>query len=107
MTLWEIIACMSIPSAFTGFWIWMLKRHIDKAEKKRAEREAARVKNEVLIVQAVGASFALGEASAEAIQTGKHNGELSAALKYAKEIKHKQKDFLTELGIKNLYEKEA
>lgn len=103
MTTWQLIIALGIPTAITGLCMWQLKRTIDKAEKAREEREAARIKNEILIIQGVGASFALGEAAAKAIQTGSHNGELTAALAHAQKIKHEQKDFLTELGIKNLY----
>ena len=31
------------------------------------------------------------------------NGELTAALEYAQKVKHEQKDFLTEQGVKNMY----
>ena len=86
---------------------WFLKRHIDKNEKRREARETARIKNETLVVQGLGAAYALGEAAAEAIRSGKHNGELTAALAYAQKVKHEQKDFLLELGIKNLHSKGA
>ncbi|HAN20433.1 MAG: serine/threonine protein kinase [Clostridiales bacterium GWF2_36_10] len=107
MTTLQILIAFGIPSSITGFFIWQLKRSIDKAEKARQEREVSRVQNETLVVKGLGAAFALGEAAAEAIQKGEHNGELSAALAYAQKVKHEQKDFLTELGIKNLYSKGA
>jgi len=102
MTL-EVILAFGIPSTITAFCFWLLKRHLDKAEKRREAREHARIKNETLMFQAVGATFALGEATAKSIQTGKPNGELSAALSYAQKIKHEHKDFVIELGIQNLY----
>lgn len=110
MTFLNIIAFVGIPSAVTGFCFWLLEQKIkrnekkrDGAEAKREERERNREKNEILLVKSVGAAIALGEAAALALKNGKCNGETEAALAYAREVKHEQKDFLTEQGIKNLY----
>ena len=67
-----------------------------------ADREKAREENEVLLVQATGAAIALGEATAMALKNGHTNGETEAALEYAREIKHKQKDFLTRQAAKSI-----
>lgn len=96
-------AYLGIPSAITALCFGLLKKHIDKKDKQRDERESAREKNEILLVKSVGASIALGEATALALLNGKCNGETEAALEYAQQMKHEQKDFLTEQGIKNLY----
>jgi hypothetical protein len=103
MDITTIIAAASIPSAITGFCFWALEKKMEKREKALAEKEKAREKNEVLIIKSVGAAIALGEATATALKNGHCNGETEAALKYAWEIKHEQKDFLTEQSIKNLY----
>ena len=66
-------------------------------------REKAREKNEVLLVRSVGAAIALGEAAATALKNGHANGETEAALEYARQVKHEQKDFLTEQGIRSMY----
>ena len=66
-------------------------------------RDAARERNEVLLVRSVGAAIALGEATATALKNGHANGETEAALQYAQKIKHEQKDFLTEQGIHAIY----
>lgn len=92
-----------IINALIGFAIWQLQRRQTRREKIEEERDAARARNEALIVKSVGASIALGEAAAIALKNGKCNGETEAALAYARQIKHEQKDFLTEQGIKNLY----
>ena len=99
----SIIAFIGFPSAFTGFCFWGLKRHIDHKERIRETQEEARAKNEVLMVQGICAAIGLGEATALALKNGRCNGETEAAIKYAQEIKHKQKDFLTEQGIKHIY----
>ena len=57
----------------------------------------------MLLVRSVGAAIALGEATATAMKNGHTNGETEAALEYARKIKHEQKDFLTEQGIKAIY----
>jgi hypothetical protein len=98
-----ILAMMGVPSAVTGLCFWVIQRNITKRDIKRDEREKAREKNEILIIRSVGASIALGEATACAIRDGKCNGELSAALEYAQKVKHEQKDFMTEQGVRNLY----
>ena len=102
----EILVLLGVPSTVTAFCFWWLKRYIDKKEKQQEEQEATRLKNEVLLVKSIGASIALGEATAIAIKNGKCNGETEAALEYAKSIKHEQRDFLHEQGIKNIYKED-
>ena len=100
---YEMVVLLGLPSAFTGFCFWMLKRHIDKKDGQREELEKCREKFEFLLIQSNGAAIALGEATAHAIRDGKCNGEMSDALAYAQKVKHEQKDFLAQQGIKNLY----
>lgn len=97
------IAYLGIPSAVTALCFGLLKKRMDKRDRAQERREEARERNEVLLVKSVGASIALGEATALTLLNGKCNGETEAALEYAKQMKHEQKDFLTEQGIKNLY----
>ncbi len=94
---------MGVPSAVTGLCFWAVQKNITKRDAKRDERERAKEKNEILLIRSVGAAIALGEATAHAIRDGKCNGEMGAALEYAQKIKHEQKDFMTEQGVKNLY----
>jgi len=98
-----VLAFMGVPSAVTGLCFWAIQRNISKRDAKREELDKAREKNELLLIKGIGAAIALGEATAQAIRDGKCNGELSAALEYAKKVKHEQKDFLTEQGVKNMY----
>lgn len=97
------VAIMGIPSAITGFCFWMLQRRMTKRDEELDRREKAREKNEVLLVRSVGAAIALGEAAATALKNGHANGETEAALEYARQVKHEQKDFLTEQGIRSMY----
>lgn len=99
----QLVALMGIPSAITGFCFWMLQRRMTKRDEEIDRREKAREKNEVLLVRSVGAAIALGEAAATALKNGHANGETEAALEYARQVKHEQKDFLTEQGIRSMY----
>jgi hypothetical protein len=98
-----VLAFMGVPSAVTGLCFWAIQRNITKRDAKREEIDKAREKNELLLIKGIGAAIALGEATARAIKDGKCNGELTAALEYAQKVKHEQKDFLTEQGVKNMY----
>ena len=98
-----LVTLLGIPTAITAFCSWMLQRRIAKREDAQDARERAREKNEVLIIRSTGAAIALGEATAEALKNGHCNGEMEAALEYARKVKHEQKDFLTEQGIHALY----
>jgi len=103
LSIGGIITLLGIPTALTGLFFWLIQRRITKREDIQDKREAAREKNEVLIIKSTGAALALGEATAEAIKNGHCNGELDAALAYARTVKHEQKDFLTEQGVAALY----
>jgi hypothetical protein len=92
-----------VPAAVTAFAFWGLKRTIENKEKQHNEHEKARERNEFLMVKSIGASLALSEATARAIKDGRCNGEMTAALEYAKMVKHEQRDFLQMQGINNLY----
>ena len=116
--LWAFILALGIPSALTGFHVWNFERKIAKREakrekeqeeryKKEAEREKAREELLILTIQGVSAAIALGEATAKAVQRipdAHCNGDMHDALNYAIKIKHKQKDFLTRMGIASVVE---
>lgn len=99
----QLVALMGIPSAITGLCFWLIQRRLTKRDEELDRRDAARERNEALLVRSVGAAIALGEATATALKNGHANGETEAALEYAKRIKDEQKDFLTEQGIHAIY----
>ena len=100
MDLQTLLLAMSIPSGVTAFCFWLVEEKMKRERREQEEKEKVRQKSEVLLIKSVMASIALGEAAATALK----NGETEAALEYARKIKHEQKDFLTEQGIKGLYE---
>ena len=118
MDIETLLIAMSIPSAVTGFCFWLLEGKIKKKDaedqKKREqhqkdqdEKEKLREESQFLILQAVNASIALGEATAKAVQRipdAHCNGDMREAIEYATKIKHKQKEHLMKQGIQNIYD---
>ena len=101
-----LVTLLGLPTAITAFCFWLLQQRITKRDKAQQERERAREKNEVLIIKGVGAPIALGEATAEAVQRipdAHCNGDMHAALEYARKVKHEHKEFLTEQSVQALY----
>lgn len=106
LSVGSLLTLLGIPIAITAFCSWMLQRRIAKREAIQDAREAAREQNEVLLIQNTRAALALAEATAVAVQRipdAHCNGDMYAALEYARKVKHKQKDFLTEQGVKAIY----
>ena len=97
--LLAFLAAMGIPGAIMGLIVWRIKGRFEERENELLGKELARQELILLLVQSTRASIALGEATAHAMQRGHTNGDMEAALAYATEIKHKQKDFLARQGI--------
>lgn len=107
MEVAEIIVLMGIPSALTGFLFWILKRHIDKSEKKREEREKNTETLMLMIMQTSRATNVLAEATARAVQRipdAKCNGDMTHALAEATRIQKEEKDFILDQGIKHIFD---
>lgn len=106
MDITTLVIAMSIPSAITGFCFWLLERKIEKRQKEQEKKENARRQNEIILIECMNASIALGEATARAVQRipdAHCNGDMHAALEYANDIKHKHKDFITKQTVDSLY----
>lgn len=98
------VMSMGIPSAITGLIVWRLKKNIESRDAAQLEKNESQQKLMLLLVQSTRASIALGEATAHALQRGHTNGDTEAALRYAAEVKHKQKEFLEQQGIHAIME---
>ncbi|MFR8334733.1 MAG: hypothetical protein ACLU9S_22240 [Oscillospiraceae bacterium] len=75
--------------------------------EKAEELERSREKLDVMLLQSTTAAIALGEATAKAVRRipdAHCNGDMHRALEYAADIKHRQKDFLTSLGVHALHD---
>lgn len=97
--LLAFLAAMGIPGAIMGLIVWRIKGRFEERENELLGKEQARQELILLLVQSTRASIALGEATSHAMQRGHTNGDMEAALAYATEVKHKQKDFLARQGI--------
>lgn len=103
MPVWiALLQALGVPSLMASLIVIWLQHVFRTRDHKEQEREEARQKNNVLLIRMVGASIALGEATAHAVQLGHPNGDMEAALEYAQQVKHEQKDFLTEQSQKNI-----
>ena len=98
MDLQTLLIAMSIPSGVTAFCFWLIEEKMKRERQEREQKEAIRQQSEILLIKSVMAAIAT------ALKNGHANGETEAALEYARKIKHEQKDFLTEQGIKGIYE---
>lgn len=107
MQVWTILLALGFPSAVIGCVVSLFFRRLEKKleadREERKKRDEARRKYEVFQVKTLTAVTALSKANAVALKNGKCNGETKAALEYLEEVKHDQRDFLTEQGIDHLF----
>lgn len=102
-----LVLAMGIPTAFTGFMFGLLKRHIDRNEEARNEKEKNTERFMLLIMQNTRATNILAEATARAVQRipdAHCNGDMTAALAEAAKIQKEEKDFLFDQGIKHIFD---
>ena len=107
MEILEIILMFGIPTAITGFGIWLIKRKIEKNEKQQIEKENNLESLILMMLQTTRANTIGITAVAEAIQRipdAHCNGDMTKALEYMKAIQEKEKDFLMDKGVKHIFE---
>ena len=100
--IWMFIAAMGIPSAVMGFLVWWLKRHIDKKEAKREEKEKNTERLMLIMIKESRATNVLATATAKAVQRipdAHCNGDMTTALERAAQIQEEEKDFVLDQGI--------
>ena len=103
----NVVIAMGIPSAIMGFLVWWLKRHIDKREKDRIEREKNIEAFMKIIAKNSRATNILAEATARAVQRipdAHCNGDMKKALEEAAAIQKEEKSFLMDHGIQHIFE---
>lgn len=99
------VAAMGFPSLLAGFLFRRFEKRVDKIEEEREQKEKNQERHQLLILRSINASIALGEATAKAVQRipdAHCNGDMHAALEYAQQVKHEQKNFLQEQAVENL-----
>ena len=42
LELWQFMVLLGVPSAFMGFCVWLLKKHLDKKDIEHQRKEDAR-----------------------------------------------------------------
>lgn len=106
----EVIAAflvaMSIPSTITGLLVWWLKKHIDKRDKKRYDRESNTEQLILLIAQNSRSTYRLVKATAKAVQRipdAHCNGDMTYALEQAEKFQREEQEFLIDQGIKRVF----
>lgn len=102
----EFLIAMGVPTAITGFLIWLLKRHIDKKDHRTEQREENIEKLMLMIIQTSRATVVLAEATAKAVQRipdAHCNGDMAEALKKADEIQKEEQEFLISHGIQRMF----
>lgn len=107
MEVWEIILLFGVPSAITGFGVWLIKRKIEKNEKRYNEKENNLEDLVLMMLQTTRANAVGITAVAKAIQRipdAHCNGDMTKALEYMKTIQEKEKDFLMDKGVKHIFE---
>ncbi len=93
-----------IPAAFVTALIGtIVSIAIGRMDKRQKDRDKARKNFELFQIQMISACASLGKANAIALQNGKCNGETHAALEALEEIKRKQRDFLIEHGLDDIF----
>lgn len=105
----ELLIAAGIPSAITAFLFWLLKRNIDKNENKREEKENNTEKLILMLVNTSRSTNILAEATAKAVQRipeAHCNGDMTSALEQAAKFQKEEQEFITQQGIKNIFEKD-
>lgn len=103
--MWTVLISAGVPTTVLSFAIWLLKKRIESQENHHDEAERAREEMEMRLYESSLAAIALGEATARAVQRipdAHCNGDMHAALDYAAEVKHKQRDFVAKRGIRSM-----
>ena len=92
-----ISICASIIS---GMVLFFLQRFFKKKAKKDEERDAAKARENLLIIKAIDAVGKLTYADAIAIREGKTNGEMKSAIEAYRKADEELYEFLLEQSVK-------
>ena len=106
-TIIQLIMLFGIPTAITGLVSFLLKRRIEKSEAEAKEREQNLESLVLMMIQSSRANSVGITAIARAVQRipdAHCNGDMKAALEEMEKIQTKEQQFITDKGIKYLFE---
>ena len=106
-TIIQLILLFGIPTAITGLVSFLLKRRIEKGEAEAKEREQNLESLVLMMIQSSRANSVGITAIARAVQRipdAHCNGDMTAALEEMEKIQTKEQQFITDKGIKYLFE---
>lgn len=102
----EILVMWGVPTAITGLFIWLFKRHIEKKDAEKEEREKNYERMMLMIMQTSRATYVVAEATAKAVQRipdAHCNGDMTSALAEAERIQKEEQQFLIDQGVKHIF----
>ena len=106
-TIIQLILLFGIPTAITSLGSFLLKRRIEKNEAEAKEHEQNLESLVLMMIQSSRANSVGITAIARAIQRipdAHCNGDMKAALEEMEKIQTKEQQFITDKGIKYLFE---
>ena len=106
-TIIQLIVLFGIPTAITGLGSFLIKRRVEKGEAEAKEREQNLESLVLMMIQSSRANSVGITAIARAVQRipdAHCNGDMKAALEEMEKIQTKEQQFITDKGIKYLFE---
>lgn len=100
-TITMIVSFLGIGGMISGVVLRKIDKSSRDSEKRAAEREAARMKENVLILQGIHATGQLSSSTAIALKNGKCNGETEKALSRYAEFERDLDNYLLEQNALN------
>lgn len=106
-TIIQLILLFGIPTAITSLGTFLIKRRVEKGEAEAKEREQNLESLVLMMIQSSRANSVGITAIARAVQRipdAHCNGDMKAALEEMEKIQTKEQQFITDKGIKYLFE---
>ena len=95
----EVYIAAAIPSILSGVVLIVINRSNGRIDR----REAARRKENILILKNIDAVGTLTELTAKCVKNGAVNGDMDQAMDYRKKMKHELEDHLMEVNAEAKY----
>jgi len=95
-----------VSALMSGIIVQTVNRKLSKREMAREakedERERSHKEYNMLMLRGLMASLSLGEATADAVESGTYNGKQQKAREYAEDVKHGMQEFMYRQGAEHL-----